>query len=103
VNRRESRENAALTFGPLTLIVFSCVMLFFTGEEELGVELFLALSAILTIFVATGWRMHLRMTHEKFDAMKRRWPMARLRDDGLIIDGPGPASLLEWAPDTTDA
>ena len=96
VRRALFRENAALTLAPLALIVFSCMMLFLSGEQELGVELFLALFAILAIFVASGWRMHLRMMRKKVEAMKGRWPMARLRDDGLVIDGPGPASLLEW-------
>jgi hypothetical protein len=97
VTRALFRENAALTFAPLMLIVFSCIMLFFSGEAELAVELFLALAAILAVFVASGWRMHMRTTREKVAAMKGRWPMVRIRDDGLVIDGPGPASLLEWA------
>ena len=96
VTRALFRENAARTFVPLALIIVSCAMLFFSGEEEIGVGLFLALFAILAIFVASGWRMHLRMMRDKVEAMRGRWPMARLRDDGLIIDGPGPASLLEW-------
>ncbi|MGA8171938.1 MAG: YcxB family protein [Methylocystis sp.] len=97
VTRALFRENAALTFGPLALMIFCCAMLIFEGEEELGVDLFLAMSAILAIFVASGWRMHLRMIRERVEAMRGRSPMARLRDDGLVIDGPGPASLLEWA------
>ncbi|MGD9544101.1 MAG: YcxB family protein [Methylocystis sp.] len=96
VTRALFRENAARTFVPLALMIFACVMLFFSGEQELGVALFLALSAALAIFVASGWRMHLRIMRGKVDAMRGRWPMARLRDDGVIIDGPGPASLLEW-------
>jgi hypothetical protein len=96
VTRALFRENAAQTFVPLALIVLSCAMLFFSGEEELSVELFLALFAILAIFVASGWRMHLRIMRGKVEAMRGRWPMARLRDDGLIIDGPGATALLEW-------
>ncbi|MFO1126261.1 MAG: YcxB family protein [Methylocystis sp.] len=96
VTRALLRENAARTFIPLALIVLSCAMLFFSGEEEIGVGLFLAVFAILAIFVTSGWRMHLRTMREKVEAMRGRWPMARLRDDGVIIDGPGPISLLEW-------
>jgi|APFre7841882630_1041343.scaffolds.fasta_scaffold08441_4 hypothetical protein len=90
------QENPVRTFLPLALIALSCAMLFFSGEQELGVELFIAALVVLVIFVASGWRMHLRTMRKKVDAMKGRWPMARLHDDGLIIDGPGPASLLEW-------
>lgn len=90
------RENALRTFVPLALIVLSCAMLFFSGEEEISVSLFLALFAILAIIVASGWRMHLRMMREKVEVMRGRWPMARLRDDGLVVDGPGHSSLLEW-------
>jgi hypothetical protein len=96
VTRALFRENAAQTFVPLALIVLSCAMLFFSGEEELSVELFLALFAILAIFVASGWRMHLRIMRGKVEAMRGRCPLARLRDDGLIIDGPGATALLEW-------
>jgi hypothetical protein len=90
------RENAALTFAPLALIAFSCAMLFFSGDEELAMELLLVSLIILAIFIASGWRMHLRMLHSKVEAMKGRWPMARLYDNGLSIDGPGPVSMLEW-------
>jgi hypothetical protein len=90
------REKAALTFAPLALIAISCAMLFISGDSELAVELFLFCLAVLTILVASGWRMHLRLMREKVAAMRGRWPMARLYDDGLRIDGPGPASLLEW-------
>ena len=96
VMRALFRENAMRTFVPLALIAFSCTMLYYSREEELGIELFLALSAILAIFVASGWRMHVRMLREKIEAVRGRWPMARLRDDGIIIDGRGSASLLEW-------
>jgi hypothetical protein len=90
------RENAARTFTPLALIAFSCAMLFFSGDEELAIELLVALLVILAIFVASGWRMHLRMLRERVKRMEGRWPMARLYDGGLSIDGPGQESLLEW-------
>jgi hypothetical protein len=96
VTRALFRENALRTFAPLALILFSCVALFVAGDEETAVELFVALAVILAIFVFSGWRMHLRQLREKVDAMRGRWPMARLRDDGIVIDGPGPATLLEW-------
>ena len=89
-------DNPVRTFLPLALIIWSCAMLLFAGEEELGIELFVAAFAVLTVFFASGWRMHLRTMSKKIELMKGRWPMARLRDEGLIIDGPGPASLLEW-------
>lgn len=90
------REKAALTFAPLALIAFSCAMLFVSGDAELAIELFLFSLAVLAILVASGWRMHLRLMRGKVEAMRGRWPMARLYDDGLRIDGPGPSSLLEW-------
>jgi hypothetical protein len=92
------RENAALTFAPLALIAFSCTMLFFSGDEELAVELLIGAFLILAIFVASGWRMHLRMLRGKVETMKGRWPMARLYDDGVSIEGPGQAITLEWWP-----
>ena len=70
VTRTLFRENGARTFIPLALIILSCVMLFFSGEEEIGVGLFLAVFAILAIFVASGWRMHLRMMRDKVEAMR---------------------------------
>jgi hypothetical protein len=96
VTRALLRESPLKTYLPLALILVACVALAVMGDAETGVELLVALLVILGIFVLSGWRMHLRMLREKLEAMKGRWPMARLRDDGILIDGPGPASLLEW-------
>ena len=96
VTRALFRETPLKTYLPLALIFVSCAALAFMGEDETAVEIFLALAILLAIFVLSGWRMHMRMLREKLAAMKGRWPMARLRDDGIVIDGPGPASLLEW-------
>lgn len=84
------------TFAPLALIAVSCVALYASGEEEIAVELSIAIVAILSIFVFSGWRMHWRIMREKIEAMHGRFAVARLRDDGLVIEGPGPAALLEW-------
>lgn len=96
VTRALFRETPLKTYLPLALILLSCSALFFSGEQELGVEVFVALMVVLAIFVASGWRMHLRMMREKLAAMKGRWPMARVSDEGVMIDGPGPAALIEW-------
>lgn len=91
------RENAALTLAPLAVIAFSCTMLFLSGDRELAIEILLVSLLVLAIFLASGWRMHLRMLRSKVAAMKGRWPMARLYDDGLSLDGPGEDSMLEWS------
>ncbi len=96
VTRAIFLENWALTLGPLALIAFACAMLYVSGDGETAAELLIACAVVLAIFIASGWRMHLRMLREKVEAMRGRWPMARLYDNGLSIDGPGPASLLEW-------
>jgi hypothetical protein len=90
-------ENAALTLAPLAAIAFSCAMLFLSGDGELAVEILLVSLLVLAIFLASGWRMHLRMLRSKAAAMKGKWPMARLYDDGLSLDGPGENALLEWS------
>lgn len=96
VTRALFREAPLKTFLPLAAILVACAGLYFSGDHELAVELFIAAVAILAIFVFSGWRMHWRMMRGKIEAMRGRWAMARLRDDGVVIDGPGPASLLEW-------
>lgn len=97
VMRALFRENALRSFAPLALLAICCAMLFVSGEQELSIELFLFSLAVLAILVASGWRMHLRLMRDRVEAMKGRWPMARLCDDGVRIDGPGPVPLLEWA------
>jgi hypothetical protein len=96
VARALFRENAALTFAPLAFIALACAMLYVAGDGETAMELLVVSVIVLAIFVASGWRMHLRMLRGKVEAMRGRWPMARLYDEGLSIDGPGPTSLLEW-------
>jgi hypothetical protein len=90
------REAPLKTFLPLGLLCLACAALYASGEGELAVELFVALLAILGIFVFSAWRMHWRMMRERVEAMRGRFAMARLRDDGIVIDGPAPSPLLEW-------
>lgn len=96
VARALFRETPLKTYLPLALILLACGGLLFMGETETAIEIFVALAVVLAIFVAMGWRMHLRAMREKLAAMKGRWPMAHLYDEGVVIDGPGPASMLEW-------
>ena len=90
------REQAVKTFAPLGLILLSCMSLYASGDAELAVELFIAGLAILAILVFAGWRMHRRMMREKIAAMRGRFATARLSDEGIVIDGPGPATRLDW-------
>jgi hypothetical protein len=96
VTRALFREAPLETFLPLGLLLLSCAGLYASGEQELALELFVALASILAIFVFSGWRMHWRMMREKVEAMRGRFAMAHLRDDGILIDGPGPSALLAW-------
>lgn len=89
-------EQAIKTILPLGLILLSCVGLYASGDAELGVELFVAMMAILAIFVFAGWRMHWRIMREKMTSMRGRFVTARLSDEGIVIDGPGQATRLDW-------
>jgi len=91
------RENAVLTFAPLAMILFSCFMIYSSGDSETAIELLVASLVILAVFLASGWRMHLRMLREKMLAARGRWPMARLFDEGISIEGSPQAGLLPWA------
>jgi hypothetical protein len=82
VTRALFRENAALTFAPLALIALACAMLYVAGDGETAMELLVVSVIVLAIFVASGWRMHLRMLRGKVEAMRGRWPMARLYSNG---------------------
>ena len=65
-------------------------------ERELGVELFVALAAILSIFVFAGWRMHWRQLRARLAGGGGRHPLVRLREEGLVIES-GPATpMIEW-------
>jgi hypothetical protein len=97
VTRALFSEQSVKTFLPLGLILLSCAGLYASGETELGVELFVAALALLAILVFAGWRMHWRMMREKIAAMRGRFATARLSDEGIVIDGPGPATRLDWA------
>lgn len=90
------RENAVLTFAPLAMILFSCFMIYSSGDSETAIELLVASLVILAVFLASGWRMHLRMLREKMHAARGRWPMARLFDEGISIEGSPQAGLLPW-------
>jgi hypothetical protein len=89
-------EQAWKTFLPLGLILLSCIGLYVSGDAETGVELFIAASAILGVFVFAGWRMHWRIMREKMAAVRGRFVTARLSDEGIVIDGPGQATRLDW-------
>ena len=90
------RENAVLTFAPLALILLACGALYFSGDAELGVELFIVATVILAIFIFAGWRMHLRQLRARLAAGGGRHPLVRLREEGLVIES-GPATpLIEW-------
>jgi hypothetical protein len=90
------RENAILTFLPLALIVGACGALYFTGDTELGVELFVAASLLLTIFVLSGWRMHMRELRRRLASGGGRHPLVRLREEGLVIESGPAAPMIEW-------
>jgi len=89
-------EQAIKTILPLGLIILSCVALYASGDAELGAELFVAATAIPAGLVFAGWRMHWRIMREKMDAMRGRFVTARLSDEGIVIDGPGQATRLDW-------
>lgn len=97
VARALFRENALLTFAPLGMILLSCFMIYSSGDTETAIELLVVSLVILSIFLASGWRMHLRMLREKMHATRGRWPMARLFDEGISIEGSAQAGLLPWA------
>jgi hypothetical protein len=90
------RENAFLTHLPLALIVLACGALYFTGEEELGVELFVGVSVLLAIFVFSGWRMHMRQLRARLAGGGGRHPLVRLREEGLVIESGPAAPMIEW-------
>jgi hypothetical protein len=90
------QEHTAFVLIPVAVIVISCGMIYMSGDPETALELLLFSLVLLTIFTASGWRMHLRTLREKVEAARARWPVARIYNEGIRIDGLGPAHLLEW-------
>ena len=90
------RENAILTFLPVVLIIVACGALYVSGDSELGVELFVAASLLLAIFVFAGWRMHWRQLRARLAGGGGRHPLVRLREEGLVIESGSAAPMIEW-------
>jgi hypothetical protein len=90
------RDNAILTYLPLSLIILGCGALYASGDMELGLELFVSASLLLAIFVLSGWRMHMRQLRKRLASGGGRHPLVRLREEGLVIESGPAAPMIEW-------
>ena len=89
-------DNALRTFLPLALIILSCGGVFYSGDAELGIELFVASFLMLGIFVLAGWRMHMRELRRRLASGGGRHPLVRLREEGLVIESGPSTPMIEW-------
>jgi hypothetical protein len=92
-------EQPLKTLAPAALILFACVMLALSSEEENAALLLIGALAVLGGGVYGGWRMHQRAMREKVERARGYFSTARLLDEGVVIDAgaqPGEAPLLPW-------
>jgi hypothetical protein len=89
-------EKPLRTVLPLGLIALSCAGLAFAGDVEDALLLFFGATALLAIFIASGWRMQQRMMHEKVERARGHLSSVRLYDEGIVVDAGGASPLLPW-------